>query len=529
MEKRGNNGGFFRHLFFPTTAANIILPLLALFFFLVSSGEADGYRGGTQLDQAHRHRDHLIRRTSRMMAGADADGSTPSPSPSPFPSPSPSPSPQISRPGSRVFHVTDYGADPTGKVDSTAAIAKAISAAFAATLSDRQLIAGVADLGGAEVHLDGGAYLVSSPVTLPSQGGGNLKIHSGSLRASGDFPTNRYVIELWSSPSSAAASSEARQLNASELLSTSGYDYEYVTLRDLLLDSNFRGGGVAVVNSLRTTIDNCYVVRFVSDGVWVRGGHETMIRGCYLGQHITAGGDPGERRFTGVGINLMGNDNAVTDTVIFSADTGILVSGQANTFSGVHCYNKATGFGGTGIYLRLPGNTQTRIVNCYMDYNSIVAEDPVQLVVSGSFFLGDGNVVLKSVKGVARDVSIVDNIFSGSGKGVPNVALDETGGARFADVDAVVVERNGVSGMARRSTSGRGVARGEGATVWSVDFSSVLLFPDRIDHVQYTLLPESGFPNHVLRNVSANQVVVETDVPVKATVHVTVYQMGQLS
>ncbi|KAJ6805290.1 polygalacturonase QRT3-like [Iris pallida] len=492
MERRESNGGFFCHLFF----------LVALLFSLVSSEANGGYRRWTELD-AHRHQE-LVRRISRIMV----DDSTPSPSPQP----------QVSS-RSRVFHVTEYGADPTGKADSTAAIMKAISDAFAVP-SDRQLIAGVTDLGGAEIHLDGGAYLISSPITLPSQGGGNLKIHSGSLRASDEFPTNRYVIELWSSPS---ASSEAREPDASELLSTSGYDYEYVTLRDLMLDANYRGGGVAVVNSLRTTIDSCYVAHFESDGVWVKGGHETMIRGSFLGQHITAGGDPGEKGFTGVGINLMGNDNAVTDTVIFSGGTGILVSGQANTFSGVHCYNKATSFGGTGIYLRLPGNTQTRIVNCYMDYNSIVAEDPVQLVVSGSFFLGDGNVVLKSVKGVARGVNVVDNIFSGTGKGVPNVGLDETNG-RFADVDAVVVERNGVSGMASRSTSGKGVARGEGTTAWTVDFSSVLLFPDRIDHVQYTLLPESGFPDHALRNVSANRVTVETNVPVTATVHVTVSQ-----
>lgn len=66
-----------------------------------------------------------------------------------------------------------------------------------------------------------------------------------------------------------------------------------------------------------------------------------------------------------------------------------MISGQANLFSGVHCYNKATGFGGTGIYLKLPGLTQNRIVDSYLDYTGIVAENPVQLKVSGTFFLGD--------------------------------------------------------------------------------------------------------------------------------------------
>lgn len=76
---------------------------------------------------------------------------------------------------SRVYHVTDYGADPTGNKDSTVAIARAISDAFSAP-SDRVLMPGIKDLGGPKIHLDGGAYLISSPIALPSSGGGNLKV-----------------------------------------------------------------------------------------------------------------------------------------------------------------------------------------------------------------------------------------------------------------------------------------------------------------------------------------------------------------
>lgn len=291
-----------------------------------------------------------------------------------------------------------------------------------------------------------------------------------------------------------------------------------------MLDSSYRGGGIAVVNSLRTTIDNCYIVHFNTDGIWVKGGHETMIRGAYIGQHITAGGSPGERNFNGTGINLNGNDNAVTDTVIFSAAVGVLISGQANALTGVHCYNKATGFGGTGIYLKLPNLTQTRIVNCYLDYTGIVSEDPVQLIVSNSFFLGDGAVVFKAVKGVIQYVNIVNNLFAGLGRGTDIVQLDESNAA-FTDVDGVVVEQNGVKGMALRSTVAKGMVRGNGKS-WTVDFSSVLLFRDRIDHVLYSLQAESGFPQHALRNVSGNRVVVEADVALQATVHVAVDQMG---
>ncbi|KAG0499504.1 hypothetical protein HPP92_004195 [Vanilla planifolia] len=273
---------------------------------------------------------------------------------------------------SRVYHVTDYGADPMGNTDSAAAISRAISDATRPP-SNRSLLSGIADLGGAEIHLDGGSYLVSSPISIPSSSG-NLKIHGGSLRASDSFPTNRYVIELRSSPLATTTSNT--------------YSYEYITLSGLMIDSNYRAGGIAVVNAVRTLIESSYIVHFASDGIWVQYGHETLISQSFLGQHITAGGDPGERSFSGTGIRLAGNDNVITDVVIFSAAVGIEISGQANLLTGIHCYNKATGFGGTGIHLKLPGLTQTRIVNCYLDYTGIVSEDPVQLTVSDSFFLG---------------------------------------------------------------------------------------------------------------------------------------------
>ncbi|CAL9200261.1 unnamed protein product [Musa hybrid cultivar] len=459
---------------------------------LVIAAAPLGFSGGG----ARSHRDRMARRLETLIAPSSAADA---------------PSISQAKSGSRVYHVIDYGADPKGVADSFAAISKAISDAFADAASGLSLIAGISNLGGVEVHLDGGVYVVTSPLTLPANGG-NVKIHGGSLRAADDFPADRYLIELWAAHDSTAGGGA----------SSSGYDYEYVTLRDLMLDSNYRGGGVAVVNSLRTSIDNCYIVHFTSDGVSVRSGHETFIRNSFIGQHITAGNDPGEKNFTGTGINLAGNDNAVTDVVIFSAAIGILVSGQANTLTGVHCYNKAAGWGGTGIYLKLPGLTQTRITNCYLDYTGIVSEDPVQLHVSGSFFLGDANVVLKSVKGVVKGVDIVDNMFSGGGKGVDIVRLDESNG-KFVNVDQVTVRRNSVSGMTARSTAARATVEGNGTT-WTVDFSPVLLFPGRIGHVQYTLLADSAFPSHALRNVSGNTVVIESDVAVQATLHVEVDQ-----
>ncbi|XP_052200861.1 polygalacturonase QRT3 [Diospyros lotus] len=425
----------------------------------------------------------------------------------PASSPGFAPLPPVS-PSPRVYHVTSYGADATGKTDSTAALEEAIAHAFESGKDDGFLMKGILSLGGAQIHLEGGTYTISRPLRLPAAGRGNFMIHGGTLKASEDFPGDGYLIDL-SAPSS--SSNEA------------AYNFEYITLRDLMLDSNFRGGGIQVINSLRTSIDNCYISHFTTNGILVQSGHETYIRYSFLGQHITAGGDPGERDFSATAINLMGNDNAVTDVVIFSAAVGIMVSGQANIISGVHCYNKATGFGGTGIYLKLPGLTQTRIVNSYFDYTGIVAEDPVQLHISGSFFLGDAFVLFKSVNGVINGVNVVDNMFSGSGKGTAIVQLDQSNGA-FKDVDQLVIDRNNVKGMNLKATAARGSVQGNGSS-WEVDFNQVLLFPNLIKNVQYSLRTTGdGFPNHALRNVSANRVVIESDLTVPATVFVTVDQ-----
>ncbi|KAJ0020858.1 hypothetical protein Pint_32447 [Pistacia integerrima] len=406
--------------------------------------------------------------------------------------------------GSRIHHATDYGGDPTGVSDSTDALEQALFDAFRSPIQSTQLIKGVPNLGGSQLHLDGGTYKISRPLRIP-EGGANFMIHSGTLRASDAFPINGHLIELKSSSNS--------------------FSSEFITLKDLMLDSNFRGGGVAVINSLRTTIDNCYISHFTTNGISIQDGHETIVTNSFIGQYINVGGDIREKEFSGIGININGNDNVITDVVIFSASIGVMVQGQANTLTGVHCYNKATGLGGTGIYVREPGFTQTRIINCYLDYTGIVAEDPVQLQITDSFFLGNAFITLKSIKGNICCVNIVNNMFTGDYTGVRMIQLDESN-EPFSNIDQVVVDRNNVRGMVLKSTVARGRVWSNG-TRWTADFSQVLLFPNLINNVQYTLQVGKGdgtFPNHLLRNVSENRVTVESNVPVSATLHVSVDQ-----
>ncbi|CAI9782245.1 unnamed protein product [Fraxinus pennsylvanica] len=403
----------------------------------------------------------------------------------------------------RVHHLTSYGADPSGKTDSTQAIVEAISDALKGP-SNGFLMNGILNLGGAQIELDGGNYMIGRPLQFSLAGRGNLVIQGGTIKSSDNFPNDGYLIDLSPSDNSSLE-----------------YNYEFVKLRDLFLDANFRGGGIRVVNSLRTSIDNCYITHFTTNGILVQGGHETNIRNSFLGQHITAGGDTGERNFSGTAINLMGNDNAVTDVSIFSAEIGIMISGEGNTLSGVHCYNKAAGYGGIGIYLKVPsGLTRTRIVNSYLDFTGIVVEDPVQLHISSSFFLGDAYILLKSVKGVAIGVNIVDNMFTGYNKGIDNIQLDQENGG-FTKVDQVVIDRNNVKGMNLKSTVARRSVQGIGSS-WLIDLNSELLFPNLIKQLHYTFIANgNAFPKHALRHVSNNQVLIESDVPVEATIYIT--------
>jgi hypothetical protein len=79
----------------------------------------------------------------------------------------------------RIFLATDYGADPTGGSDSTIALQQTINEAFEVA-STHVLMPGIVDLGGVEIHLGGGQYIISKPLTFPDTGGGNILVR-GSI------------------------------------------------------------------------------------------------------------------------------------------------------------------------------------------------------------------------------------------------------------------------------------------------------------------------------------------------------------
>ncbi|KAL6546203.1 hypothetical protein OROMI_021924 [Orobanche minor] len=445
-----------------------------------------------------------------------------------------SPKQQQQQSNGRMFYPIGYGADPSGAHDSASAIYDSLlDAAKLGKGPDFSLLPGITDLGGVTIDLQGGDFRVDRPIRFPP-GIGNIVVQGGTLRASDKFPGDRHLIELWAPDSTTRKHSNTMKtgdfFSNRKDWNNDGMKYEDITFRDILFDSGLRGGGLLVIDSIRIRIVDCFFLRFTTQGIMVERGHETFVSGCFLGQHLTDGGDPDEKHYTGTGIDIASTDNAITDVAVFSAGIGIVLRGNANVVTGVHCYNKANGLGGVGILVRSAHN---RITNPYLDFNSIVIEDPHQVHVSGGFFLGGGNIVLKpSITGRISGLNIINNMFAGTNDTIPSVVLDGS----FGSIDQVVVDQNVVDGMRLISTvaKSRALPVGKNGTRWRANFSSILLFPDKINHVEYSFfvrgggggrIGDGGFPHaHAVTNVSSNVVVIESQPAVSAVVSVSVDQ-----
>ena len=97
-------------------------------------------------------------------------------------------------PAGRTFSPIDYGGDPTGLTDSTAAVAAALTALLnSSTINPVKDAQYTRDCGGASLDLQGGEYVISASLVIPS-GYGNLRITQGTLRASPTFPRDAYLL-----------------------------------------------------------------------------------------------------------------------------------------------------------------------------------------------------------------------------------------------------------------------------------------------------------------------------------------------
>lgn len=368
-------------------------------------------------------------------------------------------SPPAGAAGRSSLKPADYGADPTCATDSSAAFA-AITAALE-SLVVGNMSDGIKDLGGAVVDLDGGCYLLSSPFVVP-QFYGNLHVQRGELRAAPTFAGGAALLQV----GAASCTTPSGQ----------GSCNENVGLHALTLDgSHVAPSCLAIEATMGATLDSSSAVfGFMSSGVLLQGGHESMIEETWVAAYFWS--DPKKERNDAVGILVNGNDHFVTNVIVFSARDGVVVNGAADLLTNVHTWNCATGNGGRGIVTSV---SQNRFVGVYLDYTDmvVIGNGAQQLVVEGSYFLGGAQIVFEARKGNTEvsGVALIGNAWAYSGA---PFAVNETAAAWSSVHDLFISGTATWNGAPEVATAATQVlplpASGASQTL---DFSSQLLFP----------------------------------------------------
>ena len=212
----------------------------------------------------------------------------------------------------------DFGGDPTGRTDSTAAFAALCAQLFnASSRANNHMASHITDFGGATLDLAGGEFLISAPVLVPVLVG-NARITGGTLRASPTFPADRFLVEVGSADCVPA--------------DAQGVCNEYIVIHDIMLDAaHVAAGGVVVYHTMGTTVGpSAFLVGFNQAGVRVDGGHETIVSDSWMAEYYWSDGSDGERKANAsraqcqsgttngsVGVLFNGEDNYLSNVIIF--------------------------------------------------------------------------------------------------------------------------------------------------------------------------------------------------------------------
>jgi hypothetical protein len=366
-------------------------------------------------------------------------------------------------PSAPVVYPITFGADPTGETDSTAAFTAAMASVLAHNTSGHRMSEGIIDLGGCVLDLQGGDYLLSSPLIVPA-GFGNVRIIDGSLRATPSFPATRYLIEV-----------------GGHCTNGQGSCNENVGMSGLTLDgSHVAAGCLLITATMGATLDSSSAIfGFTKAGILLAGGHETMITETWVAAYFWD--SPKKEAADGtIGISIQGNDHFVTNVIVFSAQIGVQLNGAANLLTAVHTWNDATGNGGTGI---LNAMSQNRFISCYLDFTDLIlagGNGASQTSVSEGFFLGGGQIVFQATKAgdAVFGVALTNNVWFDTGSAA--LAVNETLASWASVTDLAVI---GTTLQQGQPSAGVPVATmvttpaGAWPIIFAVDFSSVLLFP----------------------------------------------------
>eukprot|EP00055_Hartaetosiga_balthica_P010730 m.46832 g.46832 ORF g.46832 m.46832 type:complete len:512 (+) comp7289_c0_seq1:185-1720(+) len=390
--------------------------------------------------------------------------------------------------GGHEINPVEFGADPTGEKDSTAAFQACVAAMLNRTNKSNVTMAiNIFDLGGVTLNLHGGQYLISQPIVIPPYFG-NAHIVQGTLRASKSFPSDRYLIEIGDSTCEGGGQGSCN---------------EFINIRDMMLDaSHTSAGGVHITSTMGVTIGPAFFIGYLVNGILVSGGHETMIFNSWLAEFYWSSTS---KQGTSVGIRLDGNDHYVTNTILFDwSSVGVMMTGAANILTGVHTWNG----GGIGV---INASNRNRMVSCYLDYNYLELQYASQFTITNSFFLST-RLVINDTSSNIDGLIVLGNTFADSN---PIVVVGNYNVTNVDFRDNLNCPKNTVSTKSLSLTN---------AATFSFDFSDALLF-STISRATYTVTSSNGgaFQPSYLEMPGGTHCMVQFSNPVNATVFVTAY------
>ena len=411
-----------------------------------------------------------------------------------------------------VFSPLDFGGDPTGATDSTAAVAAAASALLAACGPQRDA-QGVRDCGGSTLDLSGGVFLIAAPLAVPA-GHGNFRIAQGTLRAAPSFPRDRFIVEI----GAPGASGGVIDVDVNEF---------FCDAAGCILTDGVQGGVIG---------PQVYVLNFTEYGIRANNGFELTITQTWAAEFWF--GDPRKENgtaSTAVGIYKDGNDGAIIDVVVFSSKTGVVINGGANIVDSVHTWSLANAHGGIGI---LVNSSQARIRSSYLDWQDVVFAAPTMVSFTGGFFLCGARIRFTApASGVAANVYIADNEFISNyceqyAKDYDAVEVD---GAWTSVSDFTMAGTHAEPQIGVRSTVATlAVSSAEPVATYTANLTSLLLFdvaaiPVKSVAVSVTLAAGAAPSAYAALPAVGGVVTVVFDKPTAATVVVTADQSARRS
>ena len=416
------------------------------------------------------------------------------------------------------IYPVDFGADPTGRADSSAGFDAAI-AVLLSRGSGRTDESGTIDLGGAALDLQGGDYLLSRPLFVPSNYS-NFAIYHGTVRASLTFsPADGFVVAIGSAGSYCENWGDSCTEN--------------VDLEDLMIDGSQVANGVRFNAVIGVNAGpDIFVVNFTRVGVEMSGGHEVELHESWVGSCWYTPPDAcwlnstALRNTTGIAID--GNDHLLNQVVVFAGQTGVSVTGAANILTAVHTWNTQVGAVPDAVGI-IVSTWQNRLIAPYLDYVPLILKGSAVTTVTNGFFLcSPGVIFLPDPNGYpVQGVLIANNEFVCGGDIVASAAASSFTGLQDVTISGNVYDNN----VIHRSTVAT-ITLTNASSPWSFDFTPHLVFDPsanstRIRTVSFSIVAQQGTPffqSYALPPVAGAVTVVADRDGVVATVTCVVDQ-----